>query len=345
MSGMSLAELDRVIDAGPHALLDQVMAEGDQSAFQDSDGLISFVNMSSSFVADSPQYKTGTLVCDKIANFFSTMRIKVFGYLKSNPSKVLPGDTVPATQWDPAVNHLMQFMLAQAGGLTNYKITTEQYSETQVITEFSTALVKLIFDAVTAPEAVVEDVLKFITSVGETLRASWDDKSRNYATALLGQCHEAVPVDASKETTVYFPKIKYYYISVDSSQTAFTSDCASVKTLTFNFNYEYYVTGFKNSILDPTSSDYKSFVAFLDRAQAQSYKEATNTMDAIMGDVVSDGGSPSSLALADHFGVNLLEYPTVDITARSKLSPARLQRKRPDDRAARLEAILNRRRR
>ncbi|WP_166642561.1 MULTISPECIES: hypothetical protein [Methylocaldum] len=316
VSTMSLAELDQIIAAGPHAALDAVLAT-DQSAFQDSDGLISFVNMSSSFVTSNPEYKTGREVCDKVSNFFATLRIKVFGYLQKNPGKVLPGDSVPKTQWDAAVTHYMQFLLTQAGGLTNYRVTTETYSVTQVITEFSTSLIKLLFDAAAAPESIVSDVVKFVQGVGQSLRASWDDKSRHYATALLGQCHEAVPVDASDQTTVYFPKIKYYYISVDSSQHAFTSSCATVEKLTFDFKYEYYVTGLKASILDPTSDDYKQFVAFLDKAQAVSYQDANNNLDAILDNTVSDEPATSLEFSSDPsvnvFGVDLTEYPRVAI--------------------------------
>ncbi|MBM5458850.1 hypothetical protein H8F21_14875 [Pseudomonas sp. P66] len=311
--------------ASPHELLDSVLTltDNDQAAFQDSDGLISFVYLSSSFVANNPEFKTGRAVCDKVSNFFATLRIKVFQYLKANPAKVLPGDSVPTSQWSASVTHYMQFMLAQSGGLTNYRVTTETYSVTQVITEFSTAFLKLIFDAVIVPEAVVADVTAFIQGVGSSLRASWDDRSRNYETAILAQCHEAVPTDSTGETTVYFPKIKYYYLSVDSSQQAFTSPCTSVEKITFNFKYEYYVTGLKASILDPTSADYASFVAFLDKAQGISYKQANNNLDAVLADTSSPGTSQTPGALLELdagqlLGVNLVEYPrTVDTPPRS----------------------------
>ncbi|SDI55935.1 hypothetical protein SAMN04487926_11949 [Paraburkholderia steynii] len=299
-----------------HMLLDSVMAatgDKDQSAFQDSDGLIGFVNLSSSFVTDNPEFKVGRDVCDKVSNFFSTLRIKVFGALLKDPSKVLPGDKPPKSQWDLSVTHYMQYMLTQAGGLTNYKITTETYSVTQIVAEFSTAFLKLIFDAAVVPEAVIVDVTNFIQGVGGSLRASWDDRSRNFETALLGQCHEAVQTDSSGKTTVYFPKIKYYHIKVDSSQQEFTSPCSSVKKITFNFKYEYYVTALKHTILDPTSKDYKDFVAFLDRAQGISYKQANNNLDQILEDTVSTpGGHTAAFALLsgqDLFGVNLEEYP------------------------------------
>ncbi|HSF74342.1 MAG TPA: hypothetical protein VLA84_11140, partial [Microcoleus sp.] len=256
-------------------------------------------------------------VCDKVSNFFATLRIKVFGYLKKNPSKVLPGDQPPTTQWDSAVTHYMQNLLTQAGGLTNYKVTTETFSNTQILAEFSTSFLKLIFDAATVPEAVISDVSNFIQGVGKSLRASWDDKSRNYQTALLGQCHEAVPIDNTGTTTIYFPKIKYYYISVDSSQQAFTSPCTSVQKITFNFHYEYYVTGLKASILDETSDDYKKFVAFLNKAQDISYKKADNNLDQILEDTTSTTDAPGMQSTDEHglniYGVDLLSYPKTAI--------------------------------
>ena len=296
---------------GAHALLDELLAapSADQAAFKDSDGLISFVNLSSSFVTSNSEFKTGRQVCDKVANFFATLRVKVFQFLQGDPSRVLPSDTPPTTKWDPAVTHYMQFLLSQAGGLTGFKVTTETYSVTQVLTEFNTAFLKLFFDAATVPGNILTDVSNFIQGVGTSLRASWDNRARNYQTALLGQCHEAVPTDSSETTTVYFPKIKYYYLSVDSSQTAFTSPCTSVEKITFNFKYEYYVTALKASLLDTESKDYAAFVGFLDKAQGISYKQAMNNLDAILGNTVSSpGGSPVSATqggISHPFGINL----------------------------------------
>jgi hypothetical protein len=175
----------------------------------------------------------------------------------------------------------------QGGGLTDFSVTSETYSNTQVIVEFSTDFIKLIFDTAAFPESIVDSVVSFIRGVGQTLRASWDDRSRNYQTALLGQCHEAVPVDSSGGTHVYYPKIKFYYLSVNSSQQAFTSDCATVKKITFEFVYEYYVTALKAALADESSADYKSFVAFLDKAQAKSYTDASNNLDAILDSTTS----------------------------------------------------------
>lgn len=299
--------------------LDTILASDDkQKAFQDSDGLIGFVNLSSSFVTTNPEFKTGRSVCDKVSNFFATLRIKVFGFLQKNPNKVLPGDKVPESQWDYAVTHYMQYLLTQAGGLTNYRVTTETYSFTQLLAEFSTDFLKLFFDAAIVPEAVITEVVGFIQGVGKSLRASWDDKSRHYQTALLGQCHEAVPTDESGKTTVYFPKIKYYYISMDSSQQEFTSPCVRTQKITFNFQYQYYVTALKASILDTNSEDYKSFMAFLDKAQGISYKDADNNLDLILNNTVSNSSSLSSTKIGeteiDIYGVDLLSYPCVAIT-------------------------------
>lgn len=322
--------------ASPHEMLDSVLSlstlgDNDQTAFQDSDGLISFVNLSSSFVNSNAEFKTGRAVCDKVSNFFATLRIKVFQYLINNPTQVLPGDIKPTTQWSAAVTHYMQLMLVKAGGLTNYRVTTETYSFTQVIAEFNTAFLKLVFDAAVVPEAVIADVTAFIQGVGSSLRASWDDRSREYETAILAQCHEAVPTDSSGDTTVYFPKIKYYYLSVDSSQQAFTSPCTSVEKITFNFRYEYYVTGLKASILDTNSKDYKDFIAFLDKAQGISYKQALNNLDAVLEGTTSSGTTPAAggllLDAGQMLGVNLIEYP------RTAGSPPRA-----------IEALLNARR-
>lgn len=226
-------------------------------------------------------------------------------FLQQHPDKVLPGDKKPETKWDQAVNHYMEHLLTLAGGLTNYKTTTETYSFTQTIGEFNTELIKLVFDAASCPEAILDDVLKFVQGVGKTLRSHWETKSKNYQTALLGQCHEAVQISSTGEETIYYPKIKYYFISVDSSQTAFTSNCAKVETVTFNFQYEYYVTGLKASVLDKTSSDYKKFVQFLDKAQQVSYEEADNLLDGIL-DVTSE-----SEGLFQVLGANLAQYPKV----------------------------------
>jgi hypothetical protein len=308
-----------------HATLDDILstttptdvmklAAANQDAFSDSDGLISFVNLSSSFVTNNPEFATGRAVCDKISNFYSTIREPVFDYLVKNPAKVPPGDAVPKTKWDPAVNDMIKMLLAQAGGLTNFSVTNETYSATQVIADFNTSFLKLIFDAAVVPASIISQVGNFITSVGDTLRASWDDRSRTFATALLGQCHEAVPVAAGSDTTIYFPKVKYYRIEVDSSQQEFTSPCTSVKKVTFNFNYTYYVTGLKASILDPTSSDYKQFVSFLDKQQNISYDQAQNLLDQILNGTVSSApsGQKQSLGMLDEmntFGVDLMAYP------------------------------------
>ena len=129
-------------------------------------------------------------------------------------------------------------------------------------------------------------------------------------TCLVGICHEAVQTDSSGTNFVYFPKIKYYYISIDTTQAEFTSPCVNVKNLTFNLKYDYYVTSLKASVLDPTSDDYKNFVAFLDKAQDIQYKAADNTLDAVLG-VTS--GTPANVGGANAFGASFADYPKVTV--------------------------------
>ena len=302
-----------------HPMLASLLDADTQSSFQDSDGLISFVNLSSSFVTSNPEFEVGQSVCDKISNFFATLRIKAFTQMANGTIKPLQGDTVPTTQWDASVTHYLQYLLSQAGGLTNFAITNETYSVTQVIQDFSTAFVKLLFDAAVVPEAVITDVTNFLQGVGTSLRASWDDQSRTYQNALLGQCHEAVPEDASGQHFRYFPKVKYYYIQIDSSQTEFTTPCSATKTVTFNFKYEYYVTGLAADVLDKTTDLYKQFVTgFLDYAQGVNYKDAKNNLNTLLGGTTSapvPAGPNSADALgggsANIFGVNFAAYPAL----------------------------------
>ena len=294
---------------GAQERLDVVLAQPQAvlatPTFQDSDGLISFVNLSSDLVNHSPEYKTGTAVFDKIANFFSSLRIKVFNAMHSGAVAPLQGDPKPETQWDPAVTHYMQFLLQESGGLTDYSITTETYIETQVVAEFSTSFIRLLFDVATVPSAIISGVTAFISSVGKSLRASWDNKSRSYEVALLGQCHEAVQENSEGAPVYrYFPKLKYYHISVTSQQSEFTSDCATVRKITFNFKYEYYVTAVSAAVLDAKSDDNKRFTAFLDRAQEANYKDAQNRLDAILNGATSTGP-----AMLNEFDVDLRRYP------------------------------------
>lgn len=276
--------------------------------FQDSDGLIAFVNMTSSLVTDNPEFRTGQEVCDQIANFYSTLRNSTFTYLLQHPDKVLNGDQPPQDQWSPAVTHYMQNLLNEAGGLTNFEIQTETYSFTQDIATFSTSFVKLIFDAATAPQNIIQDVLKFLQGVGQTLRTMWDTQSKSYSLAILSQCHEAVQVDQGG-TTVYYPKIKYHYVSIDSSQSAFTSDCATVDTLTFNFTYESYVSALSHAVLDTSTPEHQKFVAFLAQAQSVQYTNATNTLSAILANVTSAPTSSPLAAAAGVTGVDFSNYP------------------------------------
>jgi hypothetical protein len=288
--------------------LDLILGSGAAgSAFQDTDGLISFVNLSSDFVSSNPEFQTGQELCDMIANFYSTLRPHMFEALVKGTKKPLQGDPVPTSQWDASVTHWMQYLLQSAGGLTDYAITTETYSDTQYVAEFSTSFLKTIFDAIAVPASVITGVTSFISGVGDSLRVSWDDKSRNYAVGLLGQCHEAVQENAEGTPIYrYFPKNKYYYLSVSSSQQEFTSPCSSARKITFNFQYESYVTAIAAAALDSTTALYARFYKFLGQAQAINYKNATNQLDSILGDTTS--GPPAAV---DVFDVNLSEYPVL----------------------------------
>lgn len=278
-----------------------------QAPFQDSDGLISFVNLSSSFVQNNPQFPVGQAVCDQVSNFIATLRTKTYTALTTKAVPLLPGDTMPTTIWDSAVTHYMFYLLTEEGGLTSFRITNETYSVSQVIMEFSTAFVKIIFDAAVVPEALITDVASFIGGVGDSLRFSWDNRSRHYEVTLLGQCHEAVPIDNSGQDYRYFPKIKYYHLTIDSSQTEFTTPCTSTQVITFNFSYEQYVTALDASLLDKTSTLYQSFTAFLANAQGVNHKDAQNNLDKILGNTPS--AALEGIEGANVFGVDLTQYP------------------------------------
>lgn len=300
-----------------HQRLDAILAHAGtdppSNTFQDSDGLISFVNLSTNLVTKNPEYLTGVDVFDKTANFFSSLRIKVYASMVDGKIHPLKGDPAPKTQWDPAVTHYMQNLLQQTGGLTNFSITTESYSDTQVIAEFSTDFLKLLFDAATVPTAIISGVTSFISSVGTSLRASWDDRTRDYSIVVLGQCHEAVQQSGVGDPVYrYFPKLKYYYLSVSSSQTEFTTSCSTTQKITFSFNYEYYVTSVAAAVLDHGSDPNKKFVGFLDKAQAANYKDAENRLDTILNDTTSS--APTSM---NTFNVDITTYPLAK-TAKTK---------------------------
>lgn len=283
----------------------------DQNAFQDADGLISFVNMTSAFVKNNKQFPTGQAVGDSLSNFIATLRPKVFGAMQKGTIAPVGGDPKPQTQWDPPVIHYMFYLLTQTGGLTNFAITSENYSTTSVIADFSTDFVKLIFDTAVVPASVVAGVTKFLQGVGNSLRTSWDNKSRNYQNTLLGQVHEAVPLDGSGNDYRYFPKIKYYHIDISSEQQEFTTPCTDVKRITFNFKYEHYVTALASGVLDDTSNLHKSFTAFLGKAQSANAKEADNSLDMIIGTSSASAAllSPIGEPGVNVFGVDLSEYP------------------------------------
>lgn len=286
MSTMVISNLERILASGSAANLDST-----SNPFEDSDGLISFVNLASASVTSSPQYPTGRTICDKVSNFFATLRPNVFIFLQKNPQDVPPGDTPPQTQWDPAVTHYMQNLLTEAGGFTNFSTTVETYSVTQNITSFSTNLIQILFDTLSAPTSIVDNALTFVQGIGQSLQLSWNNRTNDYQVALLGQCHEAVPVSPTDSSAfVYYPKIKYYYLSINSSQTAFTSNCANVQELTFDFQYESWVTGLQSAVLEPSSQTYQSFVAFLNQAQAVSYQQASNQLADVLAATSSSPG-------------------------------------------------------
>lgn len=295
----------------PSPLLDSVLAEAqDQTAFQDSDGMISFVNIGNKDVLSTDEYKTGRDLCDKVCNFYPSLQIKVLNYLKNNPTKVLPGDSVPSTQWDPAVSHYIQYILTESGGITGYKVGSETYSYTQSVVDFSTNFLKFVFDTFVLPKDVVDQITSFVQGIGQSLRVSWTDRGKHYQNVLLGQCHEAVPVNSTGTPYVYFPKIKYYYISVDASQQAFTTSCGGGENITFNFTYDTYITALTAAVIHQQQPDYGNFVAILDKAQGIAYKDANNKLDAVV-----DGPSSQLPAIngANEFGVYLPDYPQVSI--------------------------------
>lgn len=276
----------------------------DQSKFSDSDGLISFVNLTNEIIGKSNEYKPGRELCDKICNFYSSLRIKVYTYLKDHPEAVLPGDTPPTSQWSKSVTHYMEYILVEAGGLAGFKIKNESYSSKQAVAEFSTDIFKMIFDAVTFPEALITDITNFIKGVGKTLRTCWEKKEKNFEVALMSQCHEGI--NTGKDL-IYFPKVKYYYISVSATQTEFTNDCSKTQYVTFNFNFESRVSALKASVLDTKASDYTKFKAALDKAQGKLYTDCLNTIDKILD---TESKLPAGEFLLDT-NINLDNYPRI----------------------------------
>ena len=250
--------------------------------FNDSTGSISFVNLASSFVTSNAAFTTGQEVCDKIASFFATKRSEVFDYLKANPTKVLPGDTVPVTQWDAPVINYMKHMLSDDKGFTAFQSINEIFSEIQAVEEFSTGMMKLIFDTTQLPATIVADATAFIQGIAKTLRSNWQDRSKPYKIHLIAVCHEAIPTDNPGNSFLYRPRIKYYTVTVDESQTAFTTPCENTKPVEFNFVYDYYVTTLKADLLDNNSPEYKDFISLLNNWQAVNYKSAQNNLQAIL---------------------------------------------------------------
>ncbi|AKA70569.1 hypothetical protein [Clostridium scatologenes] len=195
-------------------ILNQDISNEPDKTFSDSDGLISFVGLENKHISQIGEYKQGRELCDKMCNFYSSLRIKTYAYLKKHPEKVLPGDPQPTSKWSKAVTHYMEDILYGAGGLSGFKIKEEDYSSKQVVAEFSTEVFKMIFDALAFPEALVEDVTKFIKGVAGTLRTSWETREKNFEVGLMSQCHEGINMGGD---LIYFPKVKYYSISVNAT--------------------------------------------------------------------------------------------------------------------------------
>lgn len=287
------------------------------NAFSDGDGLVSFVNLESTFVNTSPQFATGRAVCDKVANFFASMRQNFFTYLVQNPGEVLNGASAPTSQWDKQVTEFIQKQLTDAGGFSAFLENDEDYIETQTTVDFSTAIFEMVFDAIALPEKLITDVTNFIQGVGSTLRVSWDTKVRSYSVTMVGICHEAVPTDNTGKTFVYVPKVKYYMFEVTTDQHDFRSPCVDVETISFNFKYSYYVAALKASVLDPNSADYASFVTnYLDTAALGNYTDAKNVLHAVQALKAKAPASPGASTLISSRGtaLDLSVYPKVQVT-------------------------------
>lgn len=286
-----------------------------QPTFSDGDGLVSFTNLKSSFITGSPEFKTGDILCSKVAKFFAGMRIRIFGYLQKNPGAVLPGDVAPVTQWDPSVTNLMQNLITGSGGFGAFMLKQETYSQTRTVVDFSMDMIKMIFDAVALPENLATDAAKFIQGVGNSLRISWDNQSKDYKVCTVSICHEAVQTDASGTNYYYVPKVKHYYLSIKSSQQEFQSPCVKVENLTFNFEIDSYVAALNPAVLDPTTTDYAKFVAFLDKAALQDYENVSNTMDSILQNTASTTTQSNS-------GATLIAGQEIDHTLYPKVQVA-----------------------
>lgn len=294
------------------SLLERALAIAPSNTFQDTDGLISFVNLSSSYVVNSSEFKIGQRVCDKISNFFASLRLNVFAAMLKDKVPPLAGDAKPHTQWDAAVTNFMFHICQEAGGFTNFSVTEEKFSKSQVVQEFSTDFIKMIFDAAVVPDAIIKDVTSFVQSVGATLRASWDDKQRTFSHVLMGQCHEAIPIDNSGKHFRYYPKIKIFHVEMNSSQQEFKTSCSRTKVLNFDFNYSYYVTGLDADLLSADSVLYDSFVnGFLGKAQGANNKDANSKLDSVIPDTSSS--SPAKHIAGGGSTMTLEKYPLINI--------------------------------
>ncbi|MDE9484305.1 hypothetical protein [Xenorhabdus bovienii] len=247
-----------------------------EDIFEDSDGLIRFVGLSSDKIIGTQEYKIGREICDKISNFYCTLRDNTYALLLKNPSKLLPNDSHPKNKWSPSVTNYMNSLLQKAGGFTNFKHIETNYSHEQYLHKFSEDFIKILFDSVTAPSAIIQPVTDFLKRTGDTLRASWDKESKYYSIIILSQCHESIDVNGK---IVYYPKIKYYYVLVNTEQKEFTTPCSNTKKIKFNFRYSEFVTGINQSLLNNNNND---FISFLNKAQSISYNQASDELDEIL---------------------------------------------------------------
>ncbi|WP_289997870.1 hypothetical protein [Photorhabdus laumondii] len=248
-----------------------------ENVFEDSDGLIRFVGLSSQKIIDTQEYKIGRDICDKISNFYCTLRDNTYAFLLKNPSQLLPNDHLPKEKWSPSVTNYMNSLLQKAGGFTNFKHIDTNYSHEQYLHEFSSEFIKILFDSISIPHAIIEAVTGFLKQVGNKLRASWDDKSKSYSIIILAQCHESIDVNGK---IIYYPKVKYYYVTVGTEQKELKTACSDSKKIKFNFRYSEFVTGINQSLLHNDKN--KDFINFLNKAQKISYKQASNSLNAIL---------------------------------------------------------------
>lgn len=288
----SIKEVKEIIGllTSVHAKLNLSVSPDDE-VFEDSDGLITFVNMQSSFITSDPEYKVGKKLCDKITNFYVAFRPAMFEALNSGQILPLSGDKMPTDQWSISVSNQLTQIIYDTGALGSFKQETENYSETQNITEFSTDTFKIMLSALTLPGDLTGSLVKFMEGIGKTLSKTWSKKSKDYSTALQGQMHEAIPVSQKKDFYVYAPKIQYIYVGMNSSQEEFRNGCQDKKEVSFDFKYNRMVALLTSEALDENSEVYKDLIDTLDAARHVSLESAKNKID-ILSKIKSDAEKP-----------------------------------------------------